>query len=63
MVGYTISEMADELKISSDSVLKRLQRAGLKPITREVLYAPSALEEIRNVPSRGRPSKKPKKGD
>ena len=59
MTGYTISEMADELKISPDSVLKRLQRKNIKPINREVLYALSALESIRNFPSPGRPKKKP----
>jgi molecular chaperone GrpE (heat shock protein) len=57
MTGVTISEMAKILNITPDSVLKRLQRAGIKPINREVLYDPAALEAIRNVPGRGRPKK------
>jgi hypothetical protein len=64
MTGLTISEMAKILAITPDSVLKRLQRSGIKPINREVLYDDSALETIRNVPSRGRPPKpKPKGGE
>jgi predicted ArsR family transcriptional regulator len=57
MTGLTISEMAKILGITPDSVLKRLQRAKIKPINREVLYDESALEAIRNVPGRGRPPK------
>jgi len=53
----TISEMAKILKVSSDTVQKRLHRAGIKPITREVVYAESALEAIRVVPGKGRPKK------
>ena len=53
----TISEMAKILKISPDTVLKRLQRAGIKPITREVMYDKSAIEAIRNTPGKGRPKK------
>lgn len=59
MEGYTITEMAVLLKINPDSVLKRLQRKGIKPKNREVIYDYSALEEIRNVPSKGRPKKQP----
>jgi len=57
MEGYTISEMAGILEISQDSVLKRLQRKGIKPKNREVLYDKSALEAISNVLGRGRPPK------
>ena len=56
MEGYTIDEMAKVLKIKPDSVLKRLQKAGIEPISRAVLYDKSALKAIRNV-QMGRPKK------
>ena len=56
MEGYTLDEMAKVLKIKPDSVLKRLQKAGIEPITRAVLYDKSALEVIKNV-QMGRPRK------
>jgi hypothetical protein len=56
MEGYTLDEMAKVLKIKPDSVLKRLQKAGIEPISRAVLYDKSALETIRNV-QMGRPKK------
>jgi Mn-dependent DtxR family transcriptional regulator len=56
MEGYTLEEMAKVLKIKPDSVLKRLQKAGIEPITRAVLYDKSALEVIKNV-QMGRPRK------
>jgi hypothetical protein len=65
MEGYTITEMAGLLEISPDNVLKRLQRKGIRPKNREVLYDKTALEEIRVVKPIGRPKKaapeKPKK--
>jgi Mn-dependent DtxR family transcriptional regulator len=61
MEGYTLDEMAKVLKIKPDSVLKRLQKAGIDPITRAVLYDKSALEAIRNV-KMGRPKKNAKQG-
>jgi len=57
MEGYTISEMAKELGIASNTVMQRLYVAKIKPITKEALYDKSALEAIRNVPSKGRPKK------
>jgi len=62
MEGYTITEMAKELKISPDNTLKRLQRKGIKPISREVIYDKSALEAIRHVKPVGRPRTKNKQG-
>jgi len=61
MEGYTISEMAELLEISPANVLKRLQRKGIKPKNREVLYDKSALEEIRVVGSVGYPKGRPRK--
>jgi Mn-dependent DtxR family transcriptional regulator len=66
MEGYTLEEMAKVLKIKPNSVLKRLEKAGIEPISRAVLYDKSALEAISNV-QMGRPrkatepAKKPKK--
>jgi hypothetical protein len=70
MEGLTISEMARILGIEPNAVMQRLYVAKIKPITKEAIYDPSALEAIRNVPGKGRPPKKapeapaspPKKG-
>jgi hypothetical protein len=48
--------MAGILGIKPHSVTVRLNRAGIKPITQEALYAPSALEVIKAA-KRGRPAK------
>jgi predicted ArsR family transcriptional regulator len=56
MEGYTLDEMAQILKIKPDSVLKRLQKAGIEPISRAVLYEKSALKVIKDV-KMGRPKK------
>jgi hypothetical protein len=55
--GLTISEMANILKLKPDTVKMRLHVAGIKPITKEAVYDNFALEAIRNVPGKGRPSK------
>jgi len=57
LTGITITEMAKELGIKPNAVYQRLFVAGIKPLTTKALYAPSALEAIRNVPGRGRPRK------
>jgi hypothetical protein len=46
------------LGISFWTAKQRLLRAGIKPISSEVLFPESALEAIRNVPGKGRPPKK-----
>ncbi|MDR0476240.1 MAG: hypothetical protein LBH43_21560 [Treponema sp.] len=57
--GFTISELAERLELSYRTVQKRLQRAGIEPITTGAIYPKSALETIRETPSPGRPPKKP----
>ena len=53
----TISDIAEELGITYETAKQRLFRAGIKPLTSDVIYPASALEAIRNVPSKGRPKK------
>jgi hypothetical protein len=57
MEGLTIAEMAEILDIPYETAKVRLFRAGIKPITKDALYDKSALEQIRNVPGKGRPPK------
>jgi hypothetical protein len=54
--GMTISEMAKELKLPIKTVEGRIQRAGIKPMTKEALYSPDTIELIRNI-KMGRPKK------
>jgi hypothetical protein len=56
MEGMTVSELAKELKISIDATRKRIETAGVQPITREAVYDPKVLEILRNV-RMGRPPK------
>jgi hypothetical protein len=56
MEGMTVSELASELKISVDATRKRIETAGIQPITREAIYDPEVLEILRNV-RMGRPPK------
>jgi hypothetical protein len=58
MEGLTVEEMAKTLGLEEGTVRVRLSRAGIKPITHSPIYAPEALEAIRNVPGKGRPKKK-----
>jgi predicted ArsR family transcriptional regulator len=57
MTGITISEMAEKLGIDKNTILQRLYVAKIKPITKEALYATSALKAISDVPGKGRPKK------
>jgi hypothetical protein len=57
MEGMTIPEIAKKLGITYLAAKQRLLRAGIKPITKEAIYAPDAWEKIINVPGRGRPRK------
>jgi len=55
--GLTVQEIANELGIPYKTVHKRLETAGIKPLTTGAIYPESALEAIRNVPGKGRPPK------
>jgi hypothetical protein len=61
MEGLTISEMAEILGKTPNTVTQRLFVANIKPKTKEAIYDKSALEAIRNVPGKGRPKKQPEK--
>jgi hypothetical protein len=60
MEGITIDEMCAKLKLPFKTVEGRIQRAGIKPITRQAVYAPDTLEKINSV-TIGRPKKNGKK--
>jgi predicted ArsR family transcriptional regulator len=57
MEGLTVEEMAKALGLKPTTVRQRLMVAGIRPKTKAPLYDASALEAIRNVPGKGRPSK------
>jgi hypothetical protein len=59
MEGITIDEIAGTLGITPKTAHKRLERAGLKPISYKALYNPSVINAI-STPSRGgRPKNQP----
>ncbi|MDR1324503.1 MAG: hypothetical protein LBK00_00520 [Treponema sp.] len=58
MEGMTVSEIAKALGISVDATRKRIETAGIQPITREAVYDSGILDILRNI-HMGRP-KKPK---
>jgi beta-lactam-binding protein with PASTA domain len=57
MTGMTASEMAEKSGLKIKTVKKRLEAAGIKPITKEAVYDNSAYYIILNAPPRGRPKK------
>jgi predicted ArsR family transcriptional regulator len=62
MNGVTLTEIAAALGIQKKAVEKRLQTAGIKPLTREAIYPPDTIERIKDI-RMGRPSKKLETGD
>ena len=52
--GYTAKEMAEILGISYVNVRKRIEKAKIKPITKDAIYPHESLEIIRNVGPIGR---------
>jgi hypothetical protein len=59
MEGLTATEMAEILELPTNTVLQRLNRAGIKPFCKDALYTQNDLEAIRNVKPKGWPRKKP----
>jgi len=58
MTGMTIDEICNELNLPFKTVEARIQRAGIKPITRQAVYPTETLDVVRNSRSVGRPPKK-----
>ena len=52
----TITEMANKLGIPQRTVERRIQRAGIKPLTKEAVYPADTLDKISDV-KMGRPPK------
>jgi hypothetical protein len=57
MEGLTITEIARLLRITPEAAKLRLYRAGITPITKEALYDPACVDQIREVSKGGRPRK------
>ena len=57
MKGMTIDEIAKALSITPNTAHKRLERAGIKPVSYKALYDPSAVKAISKVSKGGRPPK------
>jgi predicted transcriptional regulator len=57
MKGMTIDEIAEALDITPQTAHKRLERAGIKPVSYKALYDPSVVEVIKVVDKGGRPPK------
>jgi hypothetical protein len=56
MEGLTLTEMALKLGLPQRTVERRVQRAKIKPLTKEALYPLDTLEKIQQA-RRGRPPK------
>jgi len=56
MEGLTIDELCAALKLPFKTVEGRIQRAGIKPITRQAIYPKNTLEKIKEI-KMGRPPK------
>jgi hypothetical protein len=49
--------MAEKTGLSSNTIHTRLRTLGIKPITKEALYDPSALKALEEMRPVGRPRK------
>ena len=56
MEGLTISEMSKKLDELPRTIERRIQRAGIRPLTKEAVYPKDTLEKVSNV-KMGRPPK------
>jgi hypothetical protein len=51
--GLTVKDMAKKLGIPTNTVKQRLYLRGIKPICKDALYDPSALEIIKDFAPKG----------
>ena len=56
MEGETLTEMAKWSKLPQRTMERRVQRAGIKPITREAIYPTGTYDKIKDI-KMGRPKK------
>jgi hypothetical protein len=56
MEGITINEMCEKLELPFKTVEGRIQRAGIKPLTKQALYPTETIDIIKNT-IMGRPKK------
>jgi predicted RNA polymerase sigma factor len=56
MQGLTVSEIAELLQIPVQTAARRIERAGIKPLTREAIFPFDTAEKIKNAKP-GRPRK------
>jgi predicted RNA polymerase sigma factor len=56
MEGLTVSEIAEILEIPAQTAARRIERAGIKPITREAVFPFDTVDKIRDA----RPGRPPK---
>ena len=56
MTGLTIDEMCKALGLTFKTVEARIQRAGIKPLSRQAIYPADTLEKIKDI-KMGRPKK------
>ena len=47
--GYTIAEMSELLNLSKQTIKKRIEEGGYKPIELELQYSQKVLDAIKNV--------------
>ena len=59
--GYTARQIARILGISYDNARKRIEKAKIKPITKDAIYPFDTPDKIRKVKPVGRPKKAPEK--
>ena len=54
--GLTIDEMCEALNLPFKTVEARIQRAGIKPLSRQAVYPSDTLDKIKDI-KMGRPRK------